>query len=249
MKKNLYAAFALFLAFAVMFSPETFAQKKKKEKKQKEPFQWVMPALSNNPDVDSFLLSCDDCWNRTLALTKDLIVYHIDTAYVKGPDDQVYKAFSLVDQTGEKRSTSGVIVQNIQLILTGTDLALAMTNVGLGMANATLALPKLGLASIAYGKSVVDGGKLLGECGKEVGRIVNMKKAENAAIKSMKQNAVDVGEIKSTDKVILNRLDEGEDVPVGVDLAMLEDFDMGDNNEQVEINEEELLKAEAAELD
>lgn len=249
MKHAFLKSMAAALVLCMLVPTGAFAQKKKKEKKEKEPFQWVMPALSGDKDVDNYLLACDDCWNRTLAYTQSLTMYHIDTTYVKGDDGTVYKAFSLVDQNGEKRSTSKVIMQNIDLIFAGTDLTLTMTNVGLGMANASLALPNLGLKAISYGKYIGDGAKILGECGKEVGRIVQDKKAENAAIKAMKQNAVNVGEIKSTDKVILNRLDEGEDVPAGVDPAMLNDFDMGDNSEAVDIDEAALAEAEAKELE
>lgn len=249
MKNTLMKCAAAALVLCFLLPAGANAQKKKKDKKDKEPFQWVMPALSGDKDVDQYLLDCDDCWNRTLAYTQSLTMYHIDTTYVKGDDGTVYKAFSLVDQNGEKRSTSKVIMQNIDLIFAGTDLTLTMTNVGLGMANASLALPNLGLKAIAYGKYIGDGAKILGECGKEVGRIVKDKKAENAAIKAMKQNAVNVGEIKSTDKVILNRLDEGEDVPAGVDPAMLSGFDMGDNSEAVEIDEAALAEADAKELD
>ena len=76
------AAAALVLCFLLPAGAN--AQKKKKDKKDKEPFQWVMPALSGDKDVDQYLLDCDDCWNRTLAYTQNLTMYHIDTTYVKG---------------------------------------------------------------------------------------------------------------------------------------------------------------------
>lgn len=247
MKNKLNVTLLTVLAVLFLLPTPSYAQKSKK--KNKESFQWVMPPLSGNQIIDEYLKSCDDCWNETLNLTKGLTTYHIDTTYVRADDGNTYKAFSLVDQNGEKRSTSRVILQNIELIMVGTSLGLDMTNIGLGMANVTLELPSLGLKAISYGKHIADGGKILKECGKEVGRIVKVKKAENAAIKLMKQNAISVGEIQSTDKVILNRLDEGEDIPSGVDLALLSELDMGDNNDAVEIDEKTFESAQAVKIE
>lgn len=250
MKRFFYTAFAAAIITAFLCPADLAAQRNRRSRNESEPFQWVTPPPSGNESVDLYLKSCDDTWNQTLEMTKTLTMYHIDTMYVKGDDGITYKAFSLVDQNGEKRSTSRAILQNVDLVLVGTNLLLSMTDVGLGMTAATLALPELGLAkAFEYGKYIKQGVQLLTVCGQEVGRIVKEKKAETAAIKSIKQNAVDVGDIKSTDKVILNRLDDGEDVPEGVDIALLDSFDMGDNSEEVELDEKALEELEKAELD
>lgn len=249
MKRIFRIAFAVAIITVFLCPVDSAAQRRRRDRSESEPFQWVMPPLSGNESVDLYLKSCDDTWNQTLEWTKSLTMYHIDTTYVKGDDGVTYKAFSLVDQNGERRSTSRVILQNIDLVLVGTNLILSMTDVGLGMASATLSLPELGLKAFEYGKYLKQGAQLLRECGQEVGRIVKEKKAETAAIKSMKQNAVDVGDIKSTDKVILNRLDEGEDVPEGVDIALLDSFDMGDDSEAVELDQKSLEELEKADLD
>lgn len=244
MKKTFVSVCAALLCAVLLFPSAVSAQKKKKEKAPKAPFEWKMPDLTGDKDFDAYLNECDAMWTRLSSYKDGIAWYHIDTTYVKGADGAVYRALSVVDQEGNKKSTSSILMQNLEIVLNGT---MIITDMGLMSASATLAtaaLPGLGMKALSYGKYIKQGYQIVGRGGKEIKAIVKAKQEQAGQLKAIKQGAVDVGDIKSTYKVTLNRLEEGETPPENIDIAALDaSFDMGDDSEAIPIDEAELEKA------
>lgn len=241
MKRTVVSAFAAVLCAALLFPSAVSAQKKKKEKGDKAPFEWKMPQLTGSADFDNYLNECNAMWKRLSSYKDGIAWYRVDTTYVKGSDGEVYRALSVVDQEGNKKSSSSILMQNLEIVLNGT---MIITDMGLMSASATLAsaaLPGLGMKALSYAKYVKQGYQIVGRGGKEIKAIVNAKQEQAGQLKAIKQGAVDVGDIKSTDKVTLNRLEEGEAVPENIDIAALDaSFDMGDDSEAIPIDESKL---------
>lgn len=239
MKRHIFTACAVLFCAALLLPSAATAQKKKGKGGDRAPFEWQMPALTGNEDFDKYLLECDTMWNRISSYKESIVWYRIDTTYVRGSDGETYKALSVVDQEGNKKSTSGILMQNIDIALNGTMIVADMALMGTSATLASTALPGLGLKAVSYAKYIKQGYQIVGRGGKEIKAIVKAKQEQAAQLKAIKQGAVDVGDIKSTDKVMLNRLDEDETVPEDIDIAALDaSFDMGDDSEAIPIDDD-----------
>ena len=214
MKKTMFCTLAALFCVALLLPTASQAQdKKKKEKAPKAPYEWVMPKLTGNAEFDDYQKNCDKEWTANRQYRESIAFYHIDTTLVKGPDGDYYRALSLVDDAGNKMSQSSTFNQTVDIIANGTLILLDMAALTTSSAAAAAMLPGLGaMKALSYAKYTKAGYKIAAVGGREIKAIVLAKKEQNAQLKLIKQGAVDVGEIKSTDQVILNRVDPDENI-------------------------------------
>lgn len=229
MKQTILILTALLLALSATLA---HAQKEKKEKK---PYAFVMPAkLSGIKDMDAYLLKCDTMYNRITTYREKISFFRIDTSYTTGPDGAKYAVLKVVDQDGNKKNISATIMQYVDMTMQGSLLTLDMALLTTMTASATLSLTSNPLAAISYAKYAKDGPQIVALGGREIGTIAGSLKKQIADLKSIKANAVDVGDIKSTDQVVLNPL-AGEEIPDGSEEIALDDIDFGSNEGAVEL--------------
>ena len=223
--------------------PTVSAQKKAKEKKEKKPYEWKMPdKLSGNADIDDYLNTCDATYKSLIAAKEAVAIFRIDTTYTKGAAGEQYMVLAIKDQDGNLKNFSSTLMQSLDILMSTTNIALDMTNITLGTATATLALTSNPLLAFSHGKYIKDGPKLVAFGGSQLGGIVTSLKSQINDMKTIKKNAVDLGDIKSTDQVIINKV-AGEVVIDESDLVDLDSIDMGSDDGAVEIDEDKLNQA------
>lgn len=237
--------FVLSLLAIILIAPVSFAQKKeKKEKKEKKPYEWKMPQkLSGNQVIDEYILTCDTTYNTLLAAQEMVSIFRIDSSYAMGADSTKYLVLAIKDQEGNPKNFSTTIMQSVDVLLGMTNITLNMTNISLQTATATLEMATNPLLALSYGKYIKDGPKLVAFGGSQMGGIVKALKGQISDLKTIKKNAVDVGDIKSTDQVIINKV-EGDIIKDESELADLDSFDMGSNAGAVDIDESKISETE-----
>ncbi len=233
--------FICLLAAFIMAPTITYAQKKKKEKK---PYEWKMPSkLSGNQVVDEYINSCNSTYESLIAAKEAVSIFRIDTTYTKSPDGELCYVLKITDQEGNKKNFSTTLLQSIDVLMSTTDITLNMTNISLQTTTATLEMASNPLLALTHGKYIKDGPLLVAFGGSQIGGIVKALKGQISDLKMIKQNAVDLGDIKSTDQVIINKV-AGDIVVDDSELADLDSIDMGTNDGAVEVSDEKLTESE-----
>lgn len=220
---------ASFLMIAMLLLPCGMqAQKKeKKEKKEKKSFVWELPALTENKDFDTYLLTCDTLYTRIQAYNDSIVYYKVVQSDTGQKDDagQPLYQYAIVDDEGNARNTGRALLQYTDFILTGTNIALDCTNLTLLTTLATTALPSLGLNAFSYAKYLKAGPKIVGMGAKEIGEITRSCKTQAKAIRSLKKSSTNTGDNK--DVVMIS-----SQVPEGVEIIQKtqEEMDLLVNN-------------------
>lgn len=185
----------------------------KKGKKEKKAFVWELPALTENKDFDTYLLTCDTLYTRIQAYNDSIVYYKMvqtDTGQKDDAGQPLYQ-YAIVDDEGNARNTGRALLQYTDFILTGTNIALDCTNLTLLTALATTALPSLGLKAIPYAKHLKAGPRIVGMGANEIGEITRSSKIQAKAIRSLKKSSTNTGDNK--DVVMIS-----SQVPEGVEI-------------------------------
>lgn len=192
------------LAMAMVLAlPQSSWADKKEKKKEKKPYEWVMPNLSGNEDMDKYLLACDTMFNQVKTYKEGITFYEVKKIQITDENGTVVtdengnpkEVYAVVDGNNTIRGAGEALAQYLQMTLAGTNLILDMTNIGLLTTAAGLALPKLGLGAITYGKYIKAGPKLIGMASSEIKGIVKDCRAQARNIKAYKKNFSEKGEL------------------------------------------------------
>lgn len=191
MKKFLIVAICALVAVGMM-PQQSYAQKKeKKEKKEKKPYEWVMPELSGNADVDNYLLKCDTLYNRIQNYCNNITFYELAEITVKDSNGNEEKTYQIVDENGNLRSSNLAFLQNLELILAYPAIALDMTSLATAQVAAVAAAPSLGLGAMKYGKYIKAGPNIIKLGGAEMKKIYKRARAQAKQIKALKAGKID----------------------------------------------------------
>ena len=175
----------------LMFAPSE-AYAKKKEKKEKKPFTWVLPnPLSGNADVDGYLLSCDTLWTKIQAYSESMTTYTYKEDTLRNINGADYLMAHMENAKGEYLTRGAVAWQLVEAVTTGFEIVLDATNIGLQTATATMALPELGLKALSFGKYLKVGPKIIGMGGKEIKELATLRRTQLQSWKATKKDAVD----------------------------------------------------------
>ncbi len=198
----------------ILVLPQSSRADKKEKKKEKKPYEWVMPNLSGNEDMDKYLLACDTMFNQVKTYKEGITFYEVkkiqitdeNGAVVTDENGNPKEVYAVVDENNTIRGAGEALAQYLQMTLAGTNLILDMTNIGLLTTTAGLALPKLGLGAITYGKYIKAGPKLIGMASSEIKGIVKDCRAQARNIRAYKKNFSEKGELLDP-QVDLSNLD------------------------------------------
>ena len=189
--------------------------KSKKAKKEAEPVVWDLERRSRNEAIDSFLDDVTTIWDQTEQLKGFLgSNYSLKETWVEAQDGAQYKIVTFVDNAGNRLSTTDI--QNT--ILTFMEGCTAIQNNAkislIGLPGATIGIANLTtLEDMSYfGKYVKTGKAALDQCSREAKTMAEIKQMELDNIQSYVKKAVNVGQYKSTARVMIIPKEEG-DVP------------------------------------
>lgn len=195
MRKLLFMAICAFVATYIM-PQQAYAQKKEKEKKEtvkkeKQPYEWAMPELSGNADVDTYLKKCDTLYNKIQNYCNNITFYEMAEITVKDADGNEEKNYQIVDKDGNLRSSNLAFQQNLDIIMAYPGIMLDMTDLATAQAAALLAAPKLGLNALKYGKYIKTGPNIIKMGGAEMKNIYQHARTQAKQIKALKAGKID----------------------------------------------------------
>lgn len=212
------------------------AQKKKKEKKEKKPFEWVMPALTENKNFDTYLLTCDTLYREINQYCENIVFYSVKPIDLTDANGNVLvekgdtvRRYMIVDTNNHVRGSSEVLIQLADIILTGSNLLLDMADITTQTALAAAELPNLGLNALTYGKYVKAGPKIVAMGMNEIKEIIASCKAQARSIKAYKKSFTESGEL----------------IDPTADISKLEGLDIADVEPLRKPSEEMLAEVEA----
>ena len=190
MNNNMKKFFSLVicaLAVAIMMPAEAEAAKKK----EKKPYEWVMPELSGNPDVDLYLLKCDTLYTKIQDYCNNITFYEMAEITVKDENGNEEKTYQIVDKDGNLRSSNLAFKQYLDLVLAYPLIALDMTDLATCQLAAVAAAPNLGLGALKYGKYIKAGPNIIKMGGAEMKKIYKRARAQAKQIKALKAGKID----------------------------------------------------------
>lgn len=193
----------LAVAMILALPQSSWADKKEKKKKEKKPYEWVMPELSGNENIDKYLLACDTMFNEVKSYKESITFYEVKKIQITDANGTVVtdengnpkEVYAVVDENNTIRGAGQALAQYVQMTLAGTNLILSMANIGLLTTSATMSLPSLGLGALSYGKYIKAGPKLIGMASSEIKGIVKDCRAQARNIKAYKKNFSEKGEL------------------------------------------------------
>jgi hypothetical protein len=180
--------------FAFTASMEVMAAKKK-EKKEKKTYEWVMPELTEVKEIDDYLLKCDTLYNRIRSYSDSVTFYHVvKVATIDALGDTIYD-LKIQDQEGNFRGTALAAMQYTDLIKSGTQLVGDLAIISLMTASATASLPQLGaLKAISYGKYIKAGPKLVSMGTSEMKEIMDSINTQRKQIRAVRKYYKTIGD-------------------------------------------------------
>ncbi len=188
--KKLFMILMCAMALGMVLPQEANAAKKK-EKKEKKAFEWVMPELTGNENFDIYLLKCDTMYNRITHYTDSITFYDVAEIHVIDEKGEKDIRYHVVDAEGNLRSANKAFQQNMDIILAYPQIALDMTLIATYTAGATAALPGLGIKALSYGKYVKVGPKIVSMGGATMKTIYKKARAQAKQIKALKAGKID----------------------------------------------------------
>jgi hypothetical protein len=211
----------------------------KKQKAEKEPFDWetVRPKkLSNDKDIDEYILACDTVWSEIRTYKDSIPFYSLDTFYC--PTEKIMLV-QLRDKDGNKKNIGRTILQSTSIFLAATNLSLNMVRINTLAVKATTALANKPLLLFSYGKCL-KAAPIITKIAVEEGKaIAAAKKEQTRQLKELYDGKLD----DSTSETY--RLPYEGEVPTDAEIVdNLENFDFGSLEEEDEISEEEMKKIE-----
>lgn len=167
------------------------AQAAKKDKKEKKPYVWEMPKLTENKEFDEYLLKCDTMNTRIRQYCENITFYEV--AAIETTDDKGEKEvfYQVVDSANQVRSANKAFLQNMDLVLSGTAIITDMALITTYTASATAALPQLGMKALSYGKYLKAGPKIVEYGMKEIKDITKKARSQAKDIKKLKKGVTD----------------------------------------------------------
>lgn len=210
-----------------------------KKGKEKEAFNWekVRPKkLSGDKDMDLYILTCDTMWGRIQSYKDSINFFRLDTVWATDKEGVLCKVIKIQDQNGNPRNFSESLKQGMDITFTGTNILLDVANITLLNTTATLSLASNPLLAFGYTKCLKGGLNINKLAFKEVKYIVNATKKQIAQTKSMRKSQME----GSTDQAIILPKEEGEEPNVD-DIKKLSDIDLGNSNNEVNLDELENL--------
>lgn len=205
------------------------AQKAKKAKKEKERVVWARPDRSARVEtIDMLIKDTDEVWELTNdLLNRSVSSYRVTQTYVQTRSGKYYKAVSLVDGAGQRLSIREVMAFNKQCADACTPIQMKIGTAYIGVPGANLGIVSLeGDRMFEFPKVIKLASKVLDQCSRDLKAMAEAKEAENQGLQLMLDSAVDIGDYRSTDTVLLMTLSPGESVTPGTPTQMLEYYNM-----------------------
>lgn len=171
--------------------PQQACAAKKKEKKEKKAYEWVLPELTGDKNFDEYLLKCDTMYNNIRTYCDSIVFYEVAEIHVIDESGEKDIRYHVVDSAGNLRSANKAFMQNLDLVMAYPQIALDMTLMATYTATATAALPGLGLKALSYGKYVKAGPKIIELGGKEMKKIYKRARSQAKQIKALKAGKID----------------------------------------------------------
>lgn len=205
-------------------------KKAKKEKKAKERVVWAHPnSISRVNAIDQLVRDVDEVWDLTnVCLDRAYYQsYNITETYVQSQSGRIFKAVSLVNAAGERLNIKDVMAFNEEAASSTGPIELKIAAAMVGVPAANLGIISLdGNRMFDYPPVVRLAPKALNQCSADLSQMVSDKQKENEMLQELLDKAVDVGNIASTDYVLLMPLNRGEKAPDGNTLQRLEYYRM-----------------------
>lgn len=234
---------AIIFILACLFVLPSFTLDARKKKREKKPYEWVMPEkLSGIPAMDEYLLYCDTMWTKIQSYKDSITFFQLDTLkrMVNGQPCYVVK---IRDQYGNERNFSQSIVQSLEIISNGTLIVLDAVNISLMTTSATLSLTENPLVAFSHGKYLKAGPNIVKLAYNEVREIVNATKKQVQQTRSMRTSKLE----GSTDQAYIFAVPEEEvNIEEYIDL---EDGELGSNDGELDFPEEEFDNIDWNELE
>lgn len=188
--EKLMKILVMLMAFFMVMPQSVSAQKK--EKKEKKKFEWVMPDLSGNETIDSYLLACDSLWTKVQNYAENMTTYvfKTDSIYSK-QTGKWYIESHMENAEGKYLTRAASNWQLVEAIVSGTNVALEGVQIGAQTVSATTELPKLGLKALSYAKYVKVGPNIIGKATNEIKELATLRRSQWQQWKEMKNNAID----------------------------------------------------------
>lgn len=239
MKRTFITFFLLATALLIACPTLTFA------KKEKKPYEWVPPKkLSGDKDMDQYLLACDTLWTKMQHFKDSITFFQLDTLkrIVDGEPRYIVK---IRDQEGNDRNFSQSLTQGIEIIGNGSLIVLNAANISLLTTTAGLSIVSNPLLAFSYGKYLKAGPLIVKLAYNEIREIVNATKLQMKQTKAMRTSKLE----GSTDQAYILAISEEEQASVNLeDFVNLEEGELGNNDNEIDIPEEELADEKFEEL-
>jgi hypothetical protein len=191
--------------------------KSSKAKKEVAPVVWDFNGKrSRNEAIDPFLADVTAVWNETQDLKDHMAAdYNVKETWVEASDGAVYKIISFVDRAGNRLSTTDIQKAIISVIEGATAVQNKAKLAMVGLPSATIGIMNLGSMDDMsfFGKYVKMGKPALNQCIQEAKSIVELKNMELETVQSYIKRAVNVGQYKSTARVMILPQEPGDTVP------------------------------------
>ena len=173
----------------------------------------VASVLERGERHDQFMT---EVWNETENLKSKLGVdYNVRETWVEASDGSVYKIVTFVDKAGNRLSTTDIQKAIVSVIEGSTALQNKAKLANIGLPSATLGLMNLSsMDDMSYfGKYVKSGKTAISQCVQELKTISEVKNMELENVQSYIKKAVNVGQYKSTARVMILPPEAGDAVP------------------------------------
>lgn len=188
--KKLFMMFLCVMALGIVL-PQQACAAKKKEKKEKKAYEWVLPELTGDKSFDEYLLKCDTMYNTISHYRDSITFYEVAEIHVLDETGEKDIRYHVVDSAGNLRSANKAFQQNLDIVLAYPQIALDMTLIATYTASATASLPGLGLKALSYGKYLKAGPKIVELGGKEMKTIYKQARTQAKQIKALKEGKID----------------------------------------------------------
>ena len=192
------------LSFCFMLSMTISATAEEEEKTLAERLNitWPddkRPDVSNIKEFDEYVAECDTLMDSLKVYVNQITWYKVSKIKVVNEDGTTSEILAVVDENDKVRNTSRALRQYMDMISSGTSLAAGAVTITAATAAATSALAKKGFKALKYAKYMTVGPKLAKVCGEGVLDIVKNSRKQAAAIRALKQNFNENGELINPD--------------------------------------------------
>lgn len=180
----------------------SLAQKEKKEKKEKKEWKWEMPSkMTNIPEFDKYLRTCDELSKRINTYTDSVTFYTVKKIQVTDGQGRLLKnaagedstIIAVVDAQNNIRGSGEAFQQYARFTATGMEILSDLMEITTQTVAATTSLASKPMVALSHGKYLKAGPKIVSQGGRMVKELMKRMKEQKKAIRAYKQNYTESG--------------------------------------------------------